>query len=192
MWNAQMEERHHTALKPGTEDATGPRWLSWYMTLKRKAWHNTDSGSTHRYGKGLFSPRFNFQYRLSYGVRTQPVCNRICIDQHHSARTSKTANTGSTLLSQTWLDIQKYCSYSFSFSLGKAIPISRAGLMFLFDFFFLSFLILDAPSILTVLLERSTIHQIKSKSMVLCLASLHDWKHHGTMKLNDLIWDVWT
>ena len=38
-----------------------------------------------------FSPRVSFQCRLSYGVRTAPVCNRML--QH--PRTLKIASTGS-------------------------------------------------------------------------------------------------
>ena len=35
--------------------------------------HAVDAGSIPRWGKGYFSPRLDFQCRLSYGVRT-PLC----------------------------------------------------------------------------------------------------------------------
>ena len=50
-----------------------------------KARPNTDTGSSPRRGKGFFvSPRVSFQCRLSYGVRTVLVCNRM--HQHLCAR----------------------------------------------------------------------------------------------------------
>ena len=53
------------------------------VEVRLKAKRNTDTGSNPRCGKG-FSPKVSFQCRLSYSVRTAPVCNRM--HQHLCAR----------------------------------------------------------------------------------------------------------
>ena len=56
-----------------------------------------------------FSPRVNFQCRLSYGVRTTPVCNRM----HQHLCALKIPNTGSHIL-QHCLDTQTLAAIYYS------------------------------------------------------------------------------
>ena len=56
-------------------------WWGCSSLGKTRDWHAADAGSIARCGKG-FSPRVNFQCRLSYGVRTTRcaiACINICV-----------------------------------------------------------------------------------------------------------------
>ena len=56
-------------------------WWGCSSLGKARDWHAADAGSIARCGKG-FSPRVNFQCRLSYGVRTTRcaiACINICV-----------------------------------------------------------------------------------------------------------------
>ena len=63
-------------------DGIAPSWLSVWQKRQAQYWHGFES----LVRQGIFL-HVNFQCRLSYGVRTAPVCNRM--------RNLKSANAGS-------------------------------------------------------------------------------------------------